>query len=232
MDFIKLKTRARETHSELMAAVESYRELSEDAEHTAWFDYRGLSAGDRAVLVLAHYEHHAAFHQGRHIDIDTPYRPSTANPFDDRQTALSLHRLRAQIDLVGCPYEFAMPRLFGRLVAMGLPVMPTPADLTVGSAQQILQEAWLTHCDDALVPVTSRALKAALQAANYESTPILDAYLNFAAGQIKRRQHPHMALASLMFRHKVIPHAWAVERFGHDMVSRAKAHWDSLSTAV
>lgn len=228
MDYIKLRTRARETHAELIAAVESYRDLAEEADQVAWFDYRGLPAADRAVLVYAHYEAHAERFQQSNIDALTPYRSMYSDPFSDRQTALSLHRLRAHIDMVGCPYEFALPRLFARLSAMGLPVMPSIADLTVGTAREALAESWQKHCAEALVPVTSRALKVALQAANYEGTPILDAYLNFAAGQIKRRQHPHMALASLMFRHGVIPEGWAVERFGHQMVSKAKSHWDSL----
>ncbi len=229
MDYIALRTRARETHAELTAAVESYRDLAEAADQVAWFDYRPLPAGERAVLAYAHYEHCAARFQQTNIDALTPYRSMYADPLADRQTALSLHRLRAQIDTVGCPYEFAMPRLFARLSAMGLPTMPSIADLTVGTAQQQLTEQWQQHCAESLVPITSRALKAALMAANYEGTPVLDAYLNFAAGQIKRRPNPHMALSSLMFRHQVIPESWAVERFGHDMVTRAREHWHSLS---
>lgn len=229
MNFKLILPRARETFAELSAAHDDLTTADADSNLTAWFDYRNLGAGDRAVLMLAAYDKHARRYQSTNIDALTAYAcPYRDDVFDGMKRALAIHRLRAMIDGVGCPYLFAMSRLFKRMAEIGLPHMPLVQELGMGNAADYLREHWQTHIADQLIIPDSKLF----QADNYRADPIQDAYLTFATAQLKRRPYPYMGLASLMFRHRVMPESWAVDRFGHDAVSRAKAHWEGLQASL
>lgn len=221
--------RATETYAELCLRDTDTPDQEMDANLTAWFDMRLIPPSERAILLLAAYDTQAARFQETNIDCLTPYvSPITPGFLDDLSFAIQLHRLRIMIDKVGCPYDFAVMHLFNRLAALGFAHMPSVVELGTGSASEHLRERWLIATSDRFYIPTLSLFKAD----QYRSEPVQDAYLTFAAGQIKRRQHPEMALASLMLRHKVVPESWATDRFGQLMVTKAKLHHASLLDQV
>ncbi|WP_199153519.1 hypothetical protein [Chromobacterium sp. ASV23] len=206
----------------LLATAEDYAQQEQFASLTAWFDYRFFSPDVRAVLLLAAYDDKARQFQHSHIDCATAYTPRHgSDPFGNEVFARGIHRLRLMVDCVGCPYDFAMRNLFDRASAIGISQMPIAAELGLGDAQDALREAWAGATLDRLYVPSNPTFKAE----NYTGTSLQDAYLTFAAYQIRKRPHPHMALASLMFRHKVLPQQFAMERFGPGMVMKAEEHY-------
>lgn len=227
--FQDLIPRAREAYAELTLRDMDFQVQEEDAGLTAWFDVRPIEAPARAILLLAAYDSRAARFQETNIDCLTPYSsPIHAGYLDDIGFAMRLHRLRLMVDQIGCPYDFAAMHLFNRLAALGFAHMPSVVELGTGNAAEHLRERWVAATSDRFyVPALKR-----FKADQYRGEPVQDAYLTFAAGQIKRRPHPEMALASLMLHHGVIPEAWAIERFGERLVTRAKEHHASLHRDV
>ena len=205
---------------ELSLIPQELRDREAELYGSKWFDYRDLLPSHATKEFADKY--------------DQVYREFYSRAFDyrlaDRIKALlctdifagndllPLWRARQAADRIGCKYEFYIRSVFSRLYERGWSRLPRPNQLYNEEIELDVSDLWNT-ARSAFIQMSD---STRFRAESYVGHPDQDAYYSYLIGEIKKREHPHLALASVVFKEKVLPADLAGEHFGSDVLARAK----------
>jgi len=184
-----------------------------------WFDYRDLLPAQATLLFAERYEaiYRETYAKTRDLNkAETIELVLVSNLFKSTEL-IPTWRARQAADRIGCKYDFYLREVFKRIWDRGWRYLPRPNQLYGDEMMSDIKEVWKLETLCSLQLAQSQRFKVA----SFVGHPDQVAYYDYLVAEIKRREHPHLSLARVVFRDKVLPLEIAGEHFGGDVLRRA-----------
>ena len=200
-----------------MAIHEQHREDEAGLQQSRWFDYRNMLPAQATYLFAAIYRQEYLEAYKRQVDIRTVDQvcPLPPDVFKSGEIT-SIWLARREADRIGCKYEFYLRIAFARFAERGWKNLPRPNQLYAEELTLDIADAWRRRCREVLQLAESPFFACDA----YVAHPEQDAYHAWVVGQIKMREHKHLALAHVL-KNNVLPLELAGKEFGVDLIKRA-----------
>lgn len=221
MDFYGIEL--TDDECEMMALTSIHHLHLEDeaaAMQNKWFDYR-LWPHIKATYYFAKcYEEAYRRFFAETRDLKTSRIVPVFNHTDPMQSRQStnLHLARQAFDIAGIRYEFGIRFAMRRFQERGWRVMPRTNQLYGDEIIADMKEAWEEECRAKLQIPSNEYFKAE----NYCGDVIQKQYHEWLFDQINKRVHRYMTLGQVIYVDRVLPEDIAIEKYGAELISRAK----------
>ena len=205
---------------EIAKIPHSLRDEEAELMKSRWFDYRHMLPAQATYLFVHAYnemyrEVHAKIRDYR--EAVTAASLITEDIFEGKDL-LSMWRARQEADRIGCKYNFYLRFAFNRGLERGWAYIPRPNQLFAETLALDIKDAWADERMYSLQLATN--LRFVVDC--YVGHPDQDAYHLYLIAEAKKREHPHMILARLIFQEGILPYEIAGQHFGVDVLLRAK----------
>lgn len=197
------------------------RELEPDLMQTRWFDYRRMTPLEAtklfALLYNIEYRNRAAMMR----DLERAAMQRDQLKGLENETSvnlLSAWRSRQAADRIGCRYEFYIRYAFKRTFENLWRYIPRINQLYNEDLATDIATQWELESRVSLQLASDPFFKTD----RYVGHPDQLAYHQYLINEARRREHPHMMLARVVYREKMLPAELVVESFGPDVLRRAR----------
>jgi hypothetical protein len=207
---------------EIARIPDELREPESRLMQSRWFDYRHLLPGQATQVFADRFEEIYVETYAKWRDYRTA---ESVQIFDAEVFAspdlLSCWSARQAADEIGCDYDFYIRQAFKRAWDRGWRFIPRPNQLYNDALTADLGEVWKEECRYVLKLAKHERYK--LDA--YEGHPDQDAYHHFLLEQVAQREQKHMVLGRLLYKENCLPEKLAIERFGRELVDKARGFY-------
>lgn len=196
------------------------RDQEAELRQTRWFDYRFMTPAEATYLFAAEYRHAyiEAFKRTRDIRKAETINPfSPADIFDSKELN-AMWQARQAADAMGCKYDFFLRFAFLRFEHRGWRFFPRANQLSSEELALDARDAWATVCRASL----QTAVLPIFKADQFDQLPEQTEYYDWLCKQVQQREHPHMALANLVYTNGDLPESIAAQHFDEAVLKRAK----------
>jgi hypothetical protein len=196
------------------------RENEAELRTSRWFDYRFMTPAEATYLFAAEYRHAyiEAFKRTRDIRTADKVRPFSPDDIFESKELTAMWQARQAADMIGCRYEFFLRFAFLRFEHRGWRFFPRANQLSPEELVLDIRDAWATECRASL----QVAQLPIYRAEAYAGVPEQDEYHEWLCGQVKHREHPHLALSRLVYSDPILPEQVAEKHFSAEILKRAK----------
>lgn len=203
----------------LMKIPQALRDNEAELRQQRWFDYRHLTPAEATYLFAAEYRHAYVEAYKRQRDIRTAehIRPFAPDDIFACKELNAMWQVRQAADSIGCKYDFYLRFVFDRFAQRGWRYLPRPNQMASEELVLDIRDAWHIECAASL-QVAELAL---YRAAAYNDTPEQNQYYDWLCMQIMQRNHPHLALARVVYDEPILPATEAVKRVPPALLSKA-----------
>lgn len=216
------RSRAEYVDLALEKVPEHLRENEADLRLTRWFDYRFMTPAEATSLFAAEYRHAyiEAFKRTRDIRKAHEIRPFSPEDIFASKELSAMWQARQAADEIGCKYDFYLRFAFLRFEHRGWRFFPRANHLSAEELVLDARDAWFVECRASL----QVARLPLYRADAYDALPEQREYYEWLCGQVKQREHPHLALAGLVYDSGAMPEAFATEHFTQDTLRKARLY--------
>jgi hypothetical protein len=206
---------------ELSRVHATHRTVEADLFASRWFDYRHLLPGQATYLFAEYYSilYRKAYETTVDVDSSADISPFSPRDIFESSELTSMWLGRQAADAVGCPYDFYLRVVFARSADRGWRNIPRPNQLYSEEVVNDVSLAWGQRCKDVLQLATDSRFTAE----TYVGHPDQDAYYEWLAQQVGKRERPEYALCTILFKKKIITPSFAKGKFSTFFLRKAKA---------
>lgn len=206
---------------EIAHIPQELREQEAELGQSRWFDYRDLLPAQATYLFADFYDvvYREFYAMTRDYESAETVMTRIKEDVFASSELISFWRARQEADRIGCRYDFYLRFIFKRVWDRGHRMLPRPNQLYGEELVLDIKDAW----EHTIAVTLQKASKPRFMQNAFVGHPDQTAYYTYLVEQIKKREHPYMLLARLVFKEKVLPEKIAGEHFGGDVLNRAKS---------